>query len=59
VQRETFTEALRSAMKNGIITADDSATKENLRTMYGISSEDFFVIETRLIREQKQELQNR
>jgi hypothetical protein len=58
VQREAFTEALRSAMKNGIIAEEDAVTKENLRTMYGVTSEEFVVIESRLLREINRELQS-
>ncbi|MEK9136341.1 MAG: hypothetical protein AAB393_04405, partial [Bacteroidota bacterium] len=58
VQREVFTAALRSALKNGVITPEDAVTKDNLRTMYAVSSEDYLVIETRLLREMNREIQN-
>jgi hypothetical protein len=51
VQQEAFTEALRSALKNGIIAGEDPVTKKNLRTMYGITSEEYLAIESRLLRE--------
>jgi hypothetical protein len=58
VQREVFTEALRSAMKNGIIVDEDPVTKENLRTMYGVTSDEYDVIESRLLREINRELRS-
>jgi tetratricopeptide (TPR) repeat protein len=54
VQLETYTEALRSAWKSGIITADDVATHENLRNLYGITMEQHLSIEPNIMRELKQ-----
>jgi hypothetical protein len=55
VRREVFAEALKSALRSGVVTPEDSVTRENLRTMYGIASDDFGAIESRLLRELKQE----
>jgi hypothetical protein len=58
VQQEVFTEALRSALKNGIVTEEDPVTKENLRTMYGVTPEEYLSIESRLLREINRELRS-
>ena len=58
VQSEAFTEALRSAMKSGIIAEEDAVTKENLRMMYGVTSDEYDVIESRLLREINRELRS-
>ena len=55
VQLEAYTEALRSAWKAGIVSSDDVATRENLRSMYSISSEDHLTVEADLRRELSQD----
>ena len=59
MKRETFTEALRAALRNGVITEEDRVTKENLRAMYAISSEDYLVIESRILHEDNKSVKNR
>jgi len=52
---EAYAEALRSAMKAGIITPNDKSSHENFRELYGMRVEDHLIIEAGLMREfQKQ-----
>ena len=55
VQMEAYAEALRSAMRAGIITPNDKSSRENFRELYGMRMEDHLLIEANLLREfQKQ-----
>ena len=51
VQLEAYTDALRSAMKAGIIAAGDKSSHDNFRELYGIRIEDHLTIEAALLRE--------
>jgi hypothetical protein len=58
VQLETYTEALRTAWKSGIIMADDAKTHENLRILFGVNLDQHLVIEAGLLRGMNQEEPN-
>jgi hypothetical protein len=51
VQLEAYADALRSAMRAGIITTDDKSSHENFREVYGVRVEDHLAIEASLLKE--------
>jgi hypothetical protein len=54
VQIETYTEALLSAFRSGVLTRDDKRTQENIRQLYGVSKEDHLVIEAGIMKDLRQ-----
>ena len=52
-QLESYSEALRSAWKSGIISSDDAVTHENLRQLYAISKDEHLTIEAGVLQELK------
>ena len=55
IQLEAYTEALRSAMKAGIITPNDTSAHDNFRELYGVRIEEHLTIEKSLYREIQQQ----
>ena len=58
VQIETYTEALRSAYRSGIVKKEDASTHENLRQLFGMTLEEHEVIEGEVLREVKRGVKN-
>jgi hypothetical protein len=52
---EAYKEALRSAIRAGIISPNDSSSHENFRQLYGVRKEDHLSIEAALMRDLQQE----
>ena len=50
---------LAEMLKGGVITPQDRAAKENLRTMFAVSPDDYTAIESRLLRENNGETKTR